>query len=608
MVGMLRWGYRIPLSQDPPLSHYPLCHSGYVDQEMDSHLAVAVEKLLQKDAIEEVQNIYTPGFYSVLFLRPKATGGWRPIIDLKQLNPYIPKDKQKQETQNQIRSAFSQGQWTISVDLTDAFFHIPIHRESRHLLRFSYRGKVFQYKALPFGLKTAPWIFTRTVSQIQAMPEMKDIPIHFYLDDWIVAVDTPQSGTHAATEITALCGELGLLVNLEKSDLVPSQVFTYLGATYNLATYTVYPTTENFLKVKLLGEKFLSKGHMPARKWLQLVGLLNSQEKYTDFGRWRMRHIQWCLRTQWQLNRDSLEKQVYVTKAARRAISWWMQEASVREGTPVRRPEPDIQVQTDASEAGWGGHSGSRTFSGTWSPQESCLHINLLEMKAVLLTLKELKPALGSHILVSTDNTTVMAYINHQGGLRSWPMFKETEPLLQLAEDNRWSLTAKHVPGKLNVLADLLSRRHQAISTEWRLHPEAVKLLCDKWGPPNIDLFATHLNKQFSIYVSPVIDPGAWQVDALSFQWENLSAYAFPPYQIMPQVLHKIKSSTNLRLILVAPLWERQPWVKELQKLATEGPVQLPKWHNLLSQPHTGLIHRDPTLWNLHAWLVAKER
>ena len=98
--------------------------------------------------------------------------------------------------------------------------------------------------------------------------------------------------------------------------------------------------------------------------------------------------------------------------------------------------------------------------------------------------------------------------------------------------ENRWTLSAKHVPGKLKV--DLLSRRHQAISMEWRLHQEAVRLLCDEWDSPNMDLFTTHLNKQFFIYISPVVDPGAWQVDTLLFRWENLSAYAFPPYQIMP--------------------------------------------------------------------------
>ena len=139
-------------------------------------------------------------------------------------------------------------------------------------------------------------------------------------------MDTQQSGTHAAKTVTELCGELGLLVNLDKSDLVPTQAFTYLGATYNLVTYTVCPTPGNFLKVKQLGEKFLTSGHMPARKWLQLIRLINSLDKYTDFGRWRLRHIQWCLRIQWKSARDSLKAQVSVTKAARQAISWWTQE------------------------------------------------------------------------------------------------------------------------------------------------------------------------------------------------------------------------------------------------------------------------------------------
>ena len=78
-------------------------------------------------------------------------------------------------------------------------------------------------------------------------------------------------------------------------------------------------------------------------------------------------------------------------------------------------------------DGGGGGHSGSRVFHGEWSPEESCLHINMLEMKAVYMTLISLNPQEGSCIMVNTDNTTVMAYINHQGGLVSKSLCLETE-------------------------------------------------------------------------------------------------------------------------------------------------------------------------------------
>ena len=88
------------------------------------------------------------------------------------------------------------------------------------------------------------------------------------------------------------------------------------------------------------------------------------------------------------------------------------------------------------------------------------------------------------------------------------------------------TLKARHIPGCLNVMADLLSRSNQVQSTEWCLHPQVFKQICQKWFTPHVDLFATHLNHKLPLYVSPVPDPKAWDIDALNINWTNLTAYA----------------------------------------------------------------------------------
>lgn len=523
---------------------------------MNQNLAEAIEKLLAKEAVEEV---YTPdslGFYSRLFLRPKATGGWRPIIDLKPLNPYIKGSRIKQETQSQIRAALQPGHWAFSIDLTDAFFHIPIHRDSRRYLRFEFQGKIYQYRALPFGLKTAPWVFTAVMSQVLLMKETRDINIHLYLDDWIIPVPDFLTGLDQSWTLVNLCQTLGLLVNQDKSDLIPSQIFIHLGALYNLQTYRVCMTPENKTVLSQLGHKFLSHNALPARTWLSLIGFLNSQEKLTEFGRMRIRQIQWCLKEQWQIVSHPLDELVTITDIVKDAVRWWLDDSNISRGAHIRLPEPTVQVQTDASQVGWGGHSGCQVFHGLWSQSERTLHINILEMRAVTNTLRELQPEPRSIISVATDNTTVMAHINKQGGVKSRDMNTETQTLLRLAEQRQWILTSKHVPGKLNFLADQLSRRGQFIQTEWALHQEAAQALFNRWGQPTVDLFATRLNKKLAVYISPVPDPEALEVDALSVSWEGMSAYAFPPHRVIPQVLHKVRQTRNLRLILVTPLWE----------------------------------------------------
>ena len=66
------------------------------------------------------------------------------------------------------------------------------------------------------------------------------------------------------------------------------------------------------------------------------------------------------------------------------------------------------------------------------------------------------------------------------------------------------TLKARHIPGCLNVMADLLSRSNQVQSTEWSLHPQVFKQICLKWFTPHVDLFATRLNHKVPLYTSPV--------------------------------------------------------------------------------------------------------
>jgi len=116
---------------------------------------------------------------------------------------------------------------TISADFQDAFFHIPIHRESRRYLHFHFQGRTSQYKALPFGLKTTPWIFTVVMAQVQQMQEI-DINLHLDLDDWLAPVPDFATGVRHSTTLVQLCRDLGLVINMEKPDLVPAQVLCTL--------------------------------------------------------------------------------------------------------------------------------------------------------------------------------------------------------------------------------------------------------------------------------------------------------------------------------------------------------------------------------------------
>ena len=148
-------------------------------------------------------------------------------------------------------------------------------------------------------------------------------------------------------------------------------------------------------------------------------------------------------------------------------------------GQPLHPLKHALQIFTDTSKEGWGAHLNERTARGTWSLPESKLHINHLELKAVFLALKEFQDLCCNNIvLVDTDNTTVAAYINKERGMKSGSLCALLWRILSWCTRKQVTLRARHIPGRLNVIADKLSRLGQTIQTEWFLHPEVFQAIC----------------------------------------------------------------------------------------------------------------------------------
>ena len=163
---IVRDGYRVELISPPPLSLVPIPMKLFRNTEQSNALLREIMSLLDKGAIEELDpRSLAPGFYSRLFLVPKTDGSYRPVFDLKSLNQFVHKEKFKMTTPRAVTNVMHKGDRAVSIVLKDAYFHVPIHVRSRRLLRFAIATndglRVFQFRALPFGLTSAPRVLPR---------------------------------------------------------------------------------------------------------------------------------------------------------------------------------------------------------------------------------------------------------------------------------------------------------------------------------------------------------------------------------------------------------------------------------------------------------------
>ena len=357
-----------------------------------------------------------------------------------------------------------------SIDLSDTYFHIPIHPNSRKYLRLR-----FQFTSLPFGLATALQVFTMIVKEVKLMALSRGLRLYQYLDDWLIRSQSQEEAQVNTQAVVDLTQSLGLIINQEKSELKLTQVVLFVGYEYHLDSALVKPTQERWLKLQDLSLRLKSKHVLTARCLMSLIRLLASMEKMVLEGRLHMRPFQFHLKEHWRYP-QSLDNLLPWTDVISAHLDWWQNPANVMKGADLHPKDQSIQLFTDTSNKGWGTHLDKKSTKGLWSDQEKRLHINVLELKAVSLALRNFKDQCQDQIvLVATDNSTVVAYINKQGGTHLVEMCALLSKIMTWCHHYHITLKRRHIPGCLNMMADLLSRSNQVQSTEWSLHPQVFK-------------------------------------------------------------------------------------------------------------------------------------
>ena len=499
-----------------------------------------VEKLLRKGAIEEVEPCENQ-FLSNIFTIPKKGGERRPVVDMRDLNNFIEPVHFKMEDLSHLPSLLRRGDFMCKIDLKDAYQTIPIAKKSRIYLRFLWRGRLYQFTCLPFGLRSSPRIFTKVLKPLLVYLRAMGVRLLVYLDDILIMAATPELCLEHTQLTWQLLTDLGFLGNLKKSVLAPKQQAEYLGFIVNSIEMKLFLTEEKLLRAKLEAERLL-KSNPVVKILASFLGFCQSTLPAIAVAPLHFRNLQADMIKALKGSRggQGYRSVVCLSPKAKKELEWWRDYVKMNNGKSILPPEEQDTIFSDASKQGWGAHLNLAKIGGRWNWEEKLKsHINWLELKAAFLALQAFLPQLKhQHVQIGIDNKTAMTYINKLGGTRSHRLTSLALEMSNFAADRNLTLSAVYVPGEENQIADKKSRVFQD-SLEWMLHPAVFQALQKEVGCFSIDLFATRVNHQVPAFVSWRPEPGAVATDAFNVKWDFQLAYLFPPFCMIKRCLRK---------------------------------------------------------------------
>lgn len=308
-----------------------------------------------------------------------------------------------------------------------------------------------------------------------------------------------------------------------------------------------------------------------------------------EYGQLHYSSLEKCKNLALKYNGFNFDRKVLINHETQQDIIWW--ESNVRtECTTLEKGNPTIDLFTDSSSVGWGAVRRENKTGGSWSTEEQKMHINALEMKAILFGLQALcADTFDAHIKVHSDSFTSVCYVNAKGGTKSEECNSIAKEVWAWCLGRKNFITATHVAGTENTEANYESRNHDT-NTEWSLNARVFYKIVERLGKPTIDLFASHQNYKVPRFISWKPDPQAIGINTFQQQVKNEIFYAFPPFSLITKFVKKVETE-KLEGILIAPEWSTQTYYPLLSRLLINIPIAL-KWRaSLLTHPNSGHPH-----------------
>ena len=422
-------------------------------------------------------------------------GKWRLIVDLSSpggasvndgINPddftlhYITVDQIIR-----LVSRLGKGALMAKFDVESAYRNVPVHPCDRYLLGMKWRNQYYVDLALPFGLRSAPFIFNAIADMVEWILvhsyQISDL-LH-YLDDFITA--GPPESSQCANNLSiaiSVCQRLGLPLHPGKC-VGPSTVLVVLGIELDSVNQIARLPAEKLSALRNLITSWLSRKWCKRQELESLIGHLHHAAKVVWPGRAflrRMIDLLCCFRKR--------DHPVRLNKEFHLDLLWWHQFLSDWHGVsfwlfPGLLPEADVEVASDAAGSiGFRAYLKGFWFAGSWASSQQQQSIAYKELFPVVIA----GHVWGhmwckKHVLFRSDNDAVVHVLNSRTS-KVPCLMRLLRSLLLAAARYSFSFSAQHVPGVNNQIADALSRfRWQDFR---QLVPDAQRH--PTWIPPEL--------------------------------------------------------------------------------------------------------------------------
>ena len=333
-------------------------------------------RMLQKGAIRRAS--FNPRqFVSNLFIIPKKSGDVRPVINLKPLNEFVQYHHFKMEGLNTLLDLLSGSEFFTTIDLNDAYFTISIHPDHYKYLRFEWNSTLFEFICLPFGLSSAPRVFTKVLKPFVWSIRNKGIRMVIYLDDMTIISSSRELSSQEAAIVVQILESLGFIINKEKSVLIPSQKIVFLGYVIDSVAMTVSLPE---VKLNKLKEQTLSLWKRPQcsiRELAHVIGLIVSSFPAIKPASLYYRDLEVCKLAALSSSDGDYNAIVSLSQLARDGLQWFVFKfnSHLYNGTRITKPSKVMTTTRDASHSGWGVVCDGVPSSGLWSSKEQTMQV-----------------------------------------------------------------------------------------------------------------------------------------------------------------------------------------------------------------------------------------